>query len=328
MTRLLRVELTRLWWRRLPLVGVLGIVVVLLITMFGVHQTAGGAARALAGLDQDFNAAVADWEVNGEEMLARCQEDEEREREISGQEVDFGCEFMGPPTVEDWFGQPPSVYEQVAQLMSGLSWVLLSAVIVIGCSSVTKELAQRTLGTWLTFEPRRGRVFLSKLVAAAAWAVPLAVVLVTGLILGSIAVLSYNGVPDGVTTQEWSDLSWSSLRLVVLAVVMAAVAAAAGFVVRNVAVLIGLGVGYAIAVESILANLVPSLRSWTVSKHVSSWVNDGTTWVSFDAGLCDDSGCPPLEESLTLAQSSAYLGVGALVVVAAGYLVMRRTDFD
>ncbi len=326
MTRLIRVELTRLWWRRLPIVAAVGLLVVVGLTLFGVDQQAGAAARALAGQDEFFNEAVADFEANGEENMALCLEDQERERELSGEsDIDFGCEQM-EPTVEEWFGTPPSAAELFPQLISGLSWVLLFAAVVIGGSATAREVGQRTLGTWLTFEPRRGLVYFSKLVAVGLWTLPLTLVLMVGVVLGTIAVLQRNGVPDGMTSGEWSDLAWIAVRLLVLAVVAGFIGAASGFVLRNVAILIGLLVGYAIAVESILAYQVESLQPWTVSKHVQSWLLDGTTWLTI--GRCDESGCAETERALTLAQSSVYLGVIALVVTLLGYLFLTRTDVD
>jgi ABC-2 type transport system permease protein len=156
--------------------------------------------------------------------------------------------------------------------------VLLFAVVVIGCSATAKEIGQRTLGTWLTFEPRRRPVFLSKVLAPALWAVPLALLLMVGILVGTIAVLEGNGVPEGMNSGEWADLAWISLRVVLLAMAVGVAGAALGFVLRHVAILIVLLVGYVIAVESILVSLVQSLQSWTVGKHVTSRVLDGTTW--------------------------------------------------
>lgn len=327
MTRLIRVELLRLWWRRLPLVAALGLIVVVGITLFGVNDQAGAAARALAGQDESFNQAVADWDANGQEMMADCLAEQERERELSGDpELDFGCAGM-EPTIEQWFGTTPSAAELFPDLIAGLSWVLLFAVVVIGCSATAKEIGQRTLGTWLTFEPRRGPVYLSKVLAVALWAVPLALLLMVGIVLGTIAVLQRNGVPDGMNSGEWADLGWISLRVVLLAMAVGVAGAALGFVLRHVAILIGLLVGYAIAVESILVNLVQSLQGWTVSKHVTSWVLDGTTW-QVSPRECFDAECRPTEQSLTLAQSSLYLGVIILVVTALGYLFLRLRDVD
>jgi hypothetical protein len=96
---------------RLPIVAALGLLVVVVITLFGVNQQAGATARALAGQDEDFNRAVADWEANGEDMVAECLTEQEQERERSGDsEIDFGCEEM-EATVEQWFGTPPSAAE-------------------------------------------------------------------------------------------------------------------------------------------------------------------------------------------------------------------------
>lgn len=327
MTRLIRVELTRLWWRRLPVVAALGLLVVVVITLFGVNQQAGAASRALAGQDESFNQAVADWEANGEDMMAECLTEQERERERSGDpDLDFHCAEM-EPTVEQWFGAPPSAAELFPDLISGLSWVLLFAVVAIGCSATANEVGQRTLGTWLTFEPRRGPVFVSKVLAAALWAVPLALVLMLGTALGVIAVLARNGIPDGMSSGEWADLAWISVRVVLLAMAVGAVGAALGFVLRNVAILIGLLVGYAIAVESILVNLVQGLQGWTVRKHVASWIQDGTTWQVWPRE-CFDAECRPTEHSLTLAQSSVYLGVGVVALTLLGYLFLTRRDVD
>lgn len=325
MNRLVRVELTRLWWRRLPLVAVLALLVVLALSLYGVSQGAREVSASLAGQNQEFNRAVADWEANGAEMLAQCEQEEQRESEVTGQEVDFGCATM-EPTVESWFGTPPSVFEQVSQLLLGVSWVLLFAAGVIGCSATAKELTQRTLGTWLTFEPRRTPVYLSKLAAAALWSVPLTLVVVAGVFLGGVGVLTYYGVPDGLTPAQWSDLGWSAVRLLTLTAVVAAAGAAAGFVVRNVAILIGLGVGYAIAVEGVLTGLVPSVRSWTLSRNMMAWLQDGTEWFAF--GLCDETGCEQTRHSLTLVQGAAYLGVVAVLLILVGYLVFRRRDLE
>ena len=74
MMRLLRVELTRFRSRRVNQLAVLGILAVVLVTIFGSWRNSVPISDAeMAQIQQDYDIAVRDWEENKDEYIADCQ---------------------------------------------------------------------------------------------------------------------------------------------------------------------------------------------------------------------------------------------------------------
>ena len=110
MTRLLGIEIDRFASRLLIRLGVLGLLLLTSLTLFGAYQTARPPSAAhLAEAQRWYDDAAAEWERSGADQLASCKADEQRERAsvaANGGDPDaisFGCEEM-KPTLESYFG--------------------------------------------------------------------------------------------------------------------------------------------------------------------------------------------------------------------------------
>lgn len=330
MTRLTRVELRRMWARRLPLVtaALTGLVVVL--ALVATAQQIGTLDEQRAQAREWYEQALADYEISqSPEAVEDCLEQQDRERELSGTpDLEFGCEYP-QPQLSDFLTGPSSLLQVYDELVVGLAMVPVFLAAVQGSTAVAAEFTTRAIGTWLTFEPRRDRVWGSKVLAAAVGTLPMGVVFAVLLGLGGFAVFRFLGQPVVLTTDEWVDVGWTLGRCVLLVAVVGAVGAALGFLFRHTGAVIGLALGYAVVVEGVLASTVPSFGRWLLSRNVTAWVQDGTRWSTFDCGRIDQyGGCLEVVHVLELPQAAALLAGLSAAALALAWWVFRRRDVD
>ena len=71
------------------------------------------------------------------------------------------------PKLENWLGGAPSFDRDTSGLLTSISVVFVLAPLLLAGSFVSAEFSTGSIGNWLTFAPRRVRVYLSKVLAAA-----------------------------------------------------------------------------------------------------------------------------------------------------------------
>jgi len=194
-------------------------------------------------------------------------------------------------------------------------------------SFVAAEFATGSMGSWLTFEPRRTRVYASKLAAAGLGVVVPAILAAVLVVGGAWAIFRMWGTLGDVTGELWSDLAVGGLRLTLTAIGVAVLGAAVAMVVRSTAAAIGLLLGYVIVVEGIIGSAVDALKPWLLTLKVEAvlqgesayWVDDCTT---------DASGtmCDTIEKTVSLTNGAVSLVVLLAVVVTVGLVTFRRRD--
>lgn len=327
MIRLTLVELRRLFARTLVIVAMLaGVAVAGLTLVTGAASVHPLSEAEIAAAEVYYEQAVADWEEHGEEMEASCREQEALESEATGTDVDFGCDQMEPQ--REWYvPQPPAYGDYLPGILLMLSTLMVLLPLMIGATATAAEHSTGAIGNWLTFEPRRLRVYVSKVVAPALGTIPLAVVVVLVTIAGTWWIFDSRGLADDVTAQVWTEVAWNCARLVAAAVLAGAVGAALGFLLRSFAAVLGVVAGYAIAVEGILANLLEWLRPWTVSLNLTAWVNgEASYWVSTCTTDASGTFCTGVEHTITMAQGGGYLLALAAVLIVVAAVVFRRRD--
>ncbi|WP_418605370.1 ABC transporter permease subunit [Georgenia sp. SUBG003] len=320
-------ELRRLFSRRLVVLAMAGALAVTGLLLLGVRQSAQPMSdEARAQAQAEYERARADWEENGEEIEAQCRADEELERESTGQDVDFGCESLEPQP--EWFlVSAPELQDSLPGTVGAAATLLVFLAFLVGATFTAAEVSTGSLSTWLTFEPRRLRVYVAKLLAAALGVLPAAAVVLVVTVAGAWAVTDRYGLADGMTTRHWSGTGTMVLRILALTALFALVGAALGFLLRHTAAVLGVVVGYVIVVELMLMNYLGELQPWLVVKNVEGWINRGASYF-VDVCTTGPTGttCEFTERSLAFGHSAVYLVTLTAVVVLAGALVLRRRD--
>ena len=324
MTRMLRVELRRLVARKVVWVTLIGAVAIVLVTVFGVYTQARQIDRARAGADTAYQQMVED----NERMIEQCKLEEAQERRRSGDPaVDFGCEQMQPPSIEDMYGQMPALTEQYRMLLRGLVYPFAFLALAMGSTAVAAEFSHRTMGTLLTFEPRRTRVFLAKVLAPAIAAVPMTVAGVLLVMVGVPAVFRWFRIDDGVPAEDWRFLLWMALRVVAVAAVAGAFGAAAAFLVRHSGVVIGVLVGYLVLAEGFIGNMFMPVQRYMLGRNIEAFVNDGAEWETWSN--CTGFGeCVPVRHTLSMTHGAVELAVLLVLVCVLAWARFRTADVD
>ncbi|WP_129336276.1 ABC transporter permease subunit [Cellulomonas endophytica] len=328
MSRLLRVELRRLRHRRLVLVAHLAVLVVAGLALFAAWDGLQPLSPAESADAERFYAeAVQEWEENGAEQVAECEEQEAEERERTGDDtLDFACEAQEPQR-EWFFPVVPPLGQLLPELLGAAALVLTLAGLGIGGTSTAAELSTRSMSTWLTFEPRRLRVYASKVGAAALGVVPMAVVTLALLAGGTAALYAVEGASTALTGPGSGGLVLRALRVVVLTVAAATAGAALGILLRHTAAVLGAVLGWLVVVEAILVTQVPVLSLVSVRVNALGWVEGGTSYYTQTCSPGPQGTvCDGVEHVIEIGHSAAVLGVGLVVLVALAAAVFRRRD--
>jgi ABC-2 type transport system permease protein len=325
MTRLTRVELRRLFRRRLTLFVVLGILAAVGLQLF---QT-GMDARPMSASERvrvtaDYERARQDFAQSGEQQRKDCLQSQEEARE-SDPTAHFQCDTL-EPTLAMFLKPQLSFAKAVPDVLSNGALLLLLAALVVGAGFTASEFTTGSIGTWLTFEPRRLRVYGSKLLAAGAGSVPLAV-LTFALLTAGVWVFASLWGSTAAPAGTWNHLAAVGGRGVLLTAAVAVVGAALGFLMRHTAAVLGAALGYAIAGEGILGNNVQAVRPWLLQTNITGWLQHGTTYAMERCTSANGGySCETVERPLSFAHSATYLGVLVLALVLLTALVFRRRD--
>lgn len=325
MTRLARVELRRLFSRRFAWLAFLAALVVTGLLVFSL----GEQSKPLSGAElqmqqQSFEQAQKDWKAHGPQMVKSCLKGQAEERKTNP-EADFGCDKL-EPTLANWGKPAPQLGQLASSGLRDVSYVLGFVAFILGAGFVAAEFSTGAIGNWLTFEPRRVRVYGSKLAAAGLGVLPLGVVMVGLTIAGAFVISSMWG-STALTGAQSAHLWWGALRVVVLTVVSGVVGAAFGGLLRHTAAVIGVAAAYIVLVEGIFAGVLSSSQPWLVTKNIDAWVQHGTTYGVSQCHL--DSGgnyaCNYVEKTLSFGHGAVYLAVAtAVIALLSGWLFRRR----
>jgi ABC-2 type transport system permease protein len=327
MTRLTKVELRRLFSRRLTSIVVLGALVITGLLLFAAFQQAKPLTGAeLANQQASFAQAQKEWAATGDQQVAECVKGQ-AEAQKTEPKADFRCSQM-EPTWAMW-GKPQVKFADLmhSNLLSG-SYVLAAVGFLVGAGFVSAEFSSGSIGSWLTFQPRRTRVYGSKLAAAGLGMFPIAVALLGILTAGVWVIVGHYASTAGTTAKVWGDLGLIGSRAVALTLAAALAGAASGFLLRHTAAVIGIAMGYLVLVEAVFGQALRTSQPWLLKLNVDSWLQHGATYY-VDVCKTDaqgNYGCQSVEKILSFGHSSAYLGVLVVLIVALAALVFRRRD--
>ena len=330
MMRLTKVELQRFFSRRLTSIALLGGLVVTGLILFGGYQQAKPLSeQQMAYQRAQFDDAHKSWEVNGVQQFKECVKQQTIAQQ-SDPKIDYRCNDMEPKWGVNWGKPKVKFYDLMRSFLLAWSYLIAFIGFIIGAGFVAAEFSSGSMGNWLTFEPRRMRVFASKLTAAGLGMMPIAISLLTVLFTGVWVITARYGITAGTTSQMWSDLGWIAGRSVVLAVVAAVVGAGMGALLRHTAAVIGFAMGYLILVEGIFRNMFQSVRPWLFQINMEAWLQHGTKYYiqSCETDKLGNFRCDGVERALGFGHSSIYLGLLVISVVSLSAMVFQRRDVN
>jgi len=327
MIRLTGVELRRLVSRRLTVIGVAAVLLITGILLVATwHNSKPQSAAEQRNAQVNFEHAQKDWELNGAQYKKECEESWKAQADPKPKLEDT-CQLT-PPTL-DQFGKPQTKFVEIMPgLLLGSSYLLAFAAFLIGASFVGAEFSSGSISNWLTFEPRRLRVYGSKLLAAATGMLPVALVILAVLLAGTYAIIAAMGITAGTTGKVWGDLTGTAGRAVLMAAAAGALGGVFALLLRHTAAAVGIAMGYLVLVEGVFGSFLTKAQPWLVKLNFDAWIKHGTTYYVENCKSSADGGyfCESIEKTLTFEHGAWYLGIGAVLVVALGAGVFHRRD--
>lgn len=330
MMRLLRVELARFRSRRINQMAVLGILAVVLVMLFGTWQSSKPPSAAdMEWIQPQYEESVKDWEANGEQYVADCLASEKMDRENNNPEADYGCDRMAPD-IRNWSQQSPPFSDRAASVLPSIGMLLIFAAFAMGVSFIAAEYSSGAIGNWLTFEPRRGRVYGTKLGASGISVLPVGLLFGVVVVGGAWLANSLNDNVGTVTGETWRDVGQSGIRVLVLTAVFAMFGVALGAIVRHTAAALGIVVGYFIVFEGIIGGIFNGLQPWLLRLNLQAVLENGATYGALECAPTDTAQqvCITVTKVVSLSQGVVVLSVVVVVVVLVAALVFRRRDVN
>jgi ABC-type transport system involved in multi-copper enzyme maturation permease subunit len=199
-------------------------------------------------------------------------------------------------------------------LIKGISFILVVFGLVIGASSVGADWQAGSLATLLTWEPRRTRVYLARLLVVVVTVFVAAVALQTLFALLFVLVANTRGTTlfaNGVGRAS----AGAILRIGAMASVGSVLGVSIAMLGRSSTAALGAVFVYLAVVENLLRGLIPSLTKWTFAVNAVIFV-DGRP------------GSPSSDQVITFGQAVLMLAIYAGVVLVAGLTSFRIRDVD
>ena len=208
-------------------------------------------------------------------------------------------------------GDPRFHLTSVREAWLGVGAQLIVIAWLLGASFVGAEWHLGSITTLLTWEPRRGRVFVAKLVACVVLVYLGAVLLEALLGAALLPAAIFRGTTAGADAAWLRDSAGVVGRVGVACAVGAGLGYGLAMIGRNTAASLGVGFGYLVIVENLVRGFRPQLRRWLLGDNIAAFL-----------GGAQDNVIPgrsALEAGIVVA---AYAAVALLL----GWSFFRRRD--
>jgi ABC-2 type transport system permease protein len=203
---------------------------------------------------------------------------------------------------------------------------LFILVVGIAATAVGADYRAGTMGTLLTWEPRRVRVAVARLLAIAIVSVALYLV-VTGVFIAGWALgAELRGSTAGLGPDFWTDLAAVVGRSAVGVVVLALLTAGLAFVTRSTVGAVIVWFGYLIGVEAVLAQRVQELQPGILIANLAAFLQ-GEDVMTSRVESVGPTGIFRVERLLAQPGPGLVRALLITIVVATlGVLAFRRRD--
>jgi ABC-2 type transport system permease protein len=331
--RLLWVEIRRLFARRFFWIGsvalLIGLCAVLAATAYDSQvPTAADRAQAQRRADASVPQVQAD--------LERCEAEQRAQPTATpGAEPSsppstkkfrpgFDCNLIVAPGSEAFLDSNPFRFTRAMDDRTlVLTLVLALFAFLVGATAVGAEWHHGTLAALLVWEPRRMRVFLTKLLALLFGVTVVSAVGYAANVAGHWAVAELTGIVGDITPEFQRKIALSAARGLGATLAAAAVGFAIAFTLRRTAAALGAAIAYLGVVEIGVRTFVTDAPRFLVSTYVQAWLLRGRTIFVYD---CGQIGCREESIHIRMSVGGLYLAVVALVLLTVAAAVFRRRE--
>lgn len=252
--------------------------------------------------------------------VAACERERALFEQAEGPQPGFGC-----PTVEELIPHSDPRFRYAENMLDGSRALAIAAMlgaVALGASFVGAEWGTGAMTTLLTWEPRRGRVLVSKLVAGAVVCAAAAVGLIVLLCVVNLPAGTLRGSMDGLTGRWWGTLTGVGGRAAALAVLGSTIGIGLATITRNTAGAVGSAFVYGAIIDPILgAWREGRLRPWLLQRNLAHFMGVPVTEAPQGAtGVLQPPAAP------TLLRPALLLALYAAAVACAGYALFRSRD--
>jgi hypothetical protein len=166
-------------------------------------------------------------------------------------------------------------------ILKGTSIPLILAGWLLGASYIGADWRAGTITTLLTWEPRRSRVIVVKVLACAfsVFALAIALQAVLGGVLGLDA--AFRGTTEGIDATWVRETSGVAVRAATLASVASVIGFAVASIGRNTAAALGAGFAYVAVIENLVRGLRPEWQRWLFTDNAAVFIIGGNVGFSF-----------------------------------------------
>jgi ABC-type transport system involved in multi-copper enzyme maturation permease subunit len=194
----------------------------------------------------------------------------------------------------------------------GTSFVFVILGWLFGASFVGAEWHAGTVTTLLTWEPRRTRVIVAKVVAAVV-SVFLVSLVLQAVLGGVLAVDAATQGSAAGTDGAWAaDVAGVGLRVALVSCIFAGVGFGIASIGRNTAAALGVGFGYIVIVENLVRGLRPAWTPWLLTENAGLFL------------IGDPADFPNLHRSVL--EAGLYLAAVATLLLVAAAAQFRARD--
>jgi ABC-2 type transport system permease protein len=319
MTRLIWAEATRLLSRRFTGIALIA----LLLGLCGFQLVVNDALSPLTGAQlaaaqRAYEQTHKDWVASHEKYEQECRDSGNTPEE---------CTFPEPTLAE--FSVEPTPFKEVAPTALELSTALVALVVfMIAASSIGAEYSSGSITNWLTFIPRRGHVFWSKLLTLVGFAALLSAVGATVMLTGALVLARLYGS----RIESLRGLAEMGARSVLAVIGLAMLGFCIGLVTRHTAGAIGLLLGYIIfwfLRMGILGEQAWTQRitPWTPEANLAAIVDHGFAYsVPVERVTSDGVDIDYVEHAVSLTHGAVYWSILLVLLVMGSFLIFRRRD--
>ena len=208
-----------------------------------------------------------------------------------------------------WLERPGGTDGNLLGVISTYVYVL---IVGIAATAVGGDYRAGTIGTLLTWEPRRVRVAGARIGAIVSVSIVLFLLIIGVLVGGWSLGATWRGSTANLRSDFWLNLVAVIARGTLVAAVLSVITAGIAFVTRGTVGAVMSWFGYLIGIEAILASRVPSLRPSLLLSNLGAFFQGADvperSGFSFLPGHIAQPG-PGLLRGVTIAMVVAGLGV-------------------